>query len=80
MRADNTAADAPLDDRCSCPVCARWSRAYLRHLLVVDEPTAPRLITLHNLWWTLALVDEIRAAVEDGSLAGVRSRIAAAYG
>jgi len=79
-RADNTAADAPLDDRCSCPVCARWSRAYLRHLLVVDEPTAPRLITLHNLWWTLALVDEIRAAVEDGSLAGVRSRIAAAYG
>jgi queuine tRNA-ribosyltransferase len=52
----------------------------LRHLLVVDEPTGPRLITLHNLWWTLALVDEIRVAVEAGSLSGVRSRIAAAYG
>jgi queuine tRNA-ribosyltransferase len=79
-RAENTTADIPLDDQCGCPVCARWSRSYLRHLLVVDEPTAPRLITLHNLWWTLALVSEIRAAVEAGSLAGVRSRIAAAYG
>ncbi len=79
-RAENTAADTPLDDACGCPVCARWSRAYLRHLLVVDEPTAPRLLTLHNVWWTLALVAEVRAAVEAGSLAGVRSRIAAAYG
>ena len=79
-RAENTAADGPLDPQCGCPVCHRWSRSYLRHLLVVDEPTGPRLITLHNLWWTLALVDEIRAAVQAGSLAGVRSRIAAAYG
>ena len=29
----------PLDPDCGCPVCARWSRAYLRHLLMVDEPT-----------------------------------------
>ena len=79
-RAENTTADVPLDDQCGCPVCARWSRSYLRHLLVVDEPTAPRLITLHNLWWTLALVGEIRTAVEAGTLEGVRSRIAAAYG
>jgi len=79
-RAENASAGSPLDDQCGCPVCARWSRAYLRHLLVVDEPTAPRLITLHNLWWTLALVDEIRASVRAGSLEGVRSRIAAAYG
>jgi queuine tRNA-ribosyltransferase len=79
-RAENTAADTPLDETCGCPVCARWSRAYLRHLLVVDEPTAPRLLTLHNVWWTLRLVEEVRAAVEAGSLDGVRSRIAAAYG
>jgi queuine/archaeosine tRNA-ribosyltransferase len=47
---------------------------------MVDEPTAPRLITLHNLWWTFALVAEIRAAIVAGNLGGVRSRIAAAYG
>ncbi len=79
-RAENATADAPLDAACGCPVCARWSRAYLRHLLVVDEPTAPRLITLHNLWWTFRLVDEIRAGVAAGDLQPLRSRIAAAYG
>jgi queuine tRNA-ribosyltransferase len=79
-RAENATADAPLDAACGCPVCARWSRAYLRHLLVVDEPTAPRLVTLHNLWWTFRLVEEIRAAVAAGDLEPVRSRIAAAYG
>ena len=31
----------PLDPACGCPVCARWSRGYLRHLLSVAEPTAP---------------------------------------
>lgn len=79
-RAENATAEAPLDERCGCPVCARWSRAYLRHLLVVDEPTAPRLLTLHNVWWTLRLVEEVRAAVEADAIDGVRSRIAAAYG
>lgn len=79
-RAENIDADRPLDDLCSCPVCARWSRAYLRHLLVVDEPTAPRLMTLHNVWWTLRLVEEARAAIEAGTLDGLRSKLRAAHG
>jgi queuine tRNA-ribosyltransferase len=79
-RAENADDSQPLDDQCECPVCARWSRAYLRHLLVVDEPTAPRLLTLHNVWWTLRLVEEVRAAIVTGSLDGVRCRVEAAYG
>ena len=79
-RSENAAADDPLDPECGCPVCARFSRAYLRHLLVVDEPTAPRLLTLHNVWWTLRLVEEARAAIEAGTLEAVRCRVAAAYG
>jgi queuine tRNA-ribosyltransferase len=78
-RAENADDDGPLDATCACPVCARWSRAYLRHLLVVDEPTAPRLLTLHNVWWTLRLVEEVRSAIEAGSLDAVRSRVRAAY-
>ncbi|MGQ0431413.1 MAG: tRNA guanosine(34) transglycosylase Tgt [Microthrixaceae bacterium] len=78
-RAENADDGQPLDDTCGCPVCARWSRAYLRHLLVVDEPTAPRLLTIHNVWWTLRLVDDVREAIRAGSLDSVRSRIAAAY-
>ncbi|MGH9085040.1 MAG: tRNA guanosine(34) transglycosylase Tgt [Acidimicrobiales bacterium] len=79
-RAENADDAAPLDAGCGCPVCARWSRAYLRHLLVVDEPTAPRLLTIHNVWWTLRLVEEVRSGIEAGSLDAVRSRVRAAYG
>jgi queuine tRNA-ribosyltransferase len=78
-RTENADDSAPLDDRCGCPVCARWSRAYLRHLMVVNEPTAPRLLTIHNVWWTLRLVEEIRSAIATGTLDGVRSRIRSAY-
>ena len=78
-RAENADDGSPLDDTCACPVCARWSRAYLRHLLTVDEPTAPRLLTIHNVWWTLRLVEEVRSAIEAGSLDLVRSRVRAAY-
>ncbi len=78
-RAENADDDGPLDVTCACPVCSRWSRAYLRHLMVVDEPTAPRLLTLHNVWWTLRLVDEVREAIVAGSLDSVRSRLRAAY-
>jgi queuine tRNA-ribosyltransferase len=70
----------PLDPACACPVCARWSRAYLRHLIQVAEPSAPRLLTLHNVAWTLALVARARAAVWDGTLAALRREVAAVWG
>jgi queuine tRNA-ribosyltransferase len=60
-------------------VCTRWSRAYLRHLLVVNEPTAPRLLTIHNVHWTLQLMRAVRAAIADGTFRSVRDKVAAAY-
>ncbi len=69
----------PLDEHCSCAVCARWSRAYLRHLLQVQEPTAGRLLTLHNVHWTLRLVERARDAIATGTLAALRAEIAAAW-
>jgi len=71
--ADDT---GPVDETCACPVCARWSRGYLRHLLSVDEPTAPRLLTIHNVHWTLELVRRIRQAIVDGRLAELRAELA----
>jgi queuine tRNA-ribosyltransferase len=77
LRNRRFATDAgPLDPDCGCAVCARWSRAYLRHLLVVAEPTVLRLLTLHNVAWTFALVDRIRAAIAAGTLASLRSEVA----
>ncbi|MFO7281083.1 MAG: tRNA guanosine(34) transglycosylase Tgt [Thermoanaerobacterales bacterium] len=70
----------PLDPACGCPVCARWSRGYLRHLLTTAEPTAPRLLTLHNVAWTFALVERIRAAIAAGTLDELRAEVAAVWG
>ena len=66
---------SPLDPTCPCAVCARWSRAYLRHLLRLGEPTASRLVTLHNLHWTLDLVRRTRVAIETGTLAALRAEV-----
>jgi queuine tRNA-ribosyltransferase len=69
------ASDEPPDPECGCSTCTRWSKGYLRHLLQVSEPTAGRLLTVHNLSWLLALVQELRGAIADGTFEQVRSRI-----
>ncbi len=78
-RAAHADDPGPLDPACGCPVCQRWSRAYLRHLLVVGEPVAGRLVTLHNLAWVFALMERIRDAVAGGTLAALRAEIAAVW-
>ncbi|MGH9305748.1 MAG: tRNA guanosine(34) transglycosylase Tgt [Acidimicrobiales bacterium] len=72
----------PLDPNCECPVCARWSRAYLRHLVNVGEPSASRLLSWHNLAWTLDLMARVRSAVCRGghALDGLRREIASVWG
>ena len=71
--------DRPLDPACGCPVCGRWSRGYIRHLLQVDEPTAPRLLTLHNLAWMVAFVARIRDAVRAGTVDDLRHDVAGCW-
>ncbi len=69
----------PLDPACPCPVCARWSRGYLRHLLQVGEPSAARLLTLHNVAWLLRLVDRTAEAVREGRLVAWRAEVLATW-
>jgi len=71
--------DGPLDPACACEVCARHSRAYLRHLRLTDEPTGPRLLTLHNLAWLRALVLRTGEAVRAGRLDDLRAEVGAAW-
>ena len=65
---------------CPCRVCRRWSRAYLRHLLSVREPTGPRLVTVHNVAWTLRFVEAMRDAIRSGRFAAFRQDTAAIWG
>ncbi len=71
---------APLEEGCACPTCSRYSRAYLRHLLVVREPSALRLLSIHNLAWVFRLLDRVRAAVRANALDGLRREVAATWG
>lgn len=71
--------DGPVDPGCKCPVCRRYSAGYLRHLLLVGEPTAGRLLSLHNLRWLLDLVDRVTAAIRSGTLAALRTEVAEAW-
>ena len=50
----------PVDSRCDCHLCTRYTRAYLRHLFTVDEPLAGRLASVHNLRFYLRLMEELR--------------------
>lgn len=73
------ADDQAVDPECGCRVCTRFSRGYLRHLLVVGEPTAGRLLSIHNLAWLLGLVERAREAIRTGTLDGLRHQVAAAW-
>ena len=59
----------PLDETCTCPTCARYSRAYLHHLARVGEILGARLNTLHNLHYYQMLMRGMREAIEAGALA-----------
>jgi queuine tRNA-ribosyltransferase len=59
----HTRDDRPLDARCSCPVCTRYGRAYLRHLVLSGEMLGARLITQHNLSFYAELMREARRAI-----------------
>lgn len=56
-------SDDPIDAACSCWVCARHSRGYVRHLFKVGEPTASRLVSVHNIAWTIDLMARAREAI-----------------
>ncbi|MBU0549883.1 tRNA guanosine(34) transglycosylase Tgt [Myxococcota bacterium] len=58
--------DAPLDPNCACYTCQRFSRGYLRHLLVAQELLVYRLLSIHNLSIYLRLMEDIRAAIRAG--------------
>jgi len=56
----------PIDPGCDCATCARYTRAYLRHLVVSAEMLAYRLVSIHNLRFLVRLAEEARARIAAG--------------
>ena len=66
---------APLDSECSCPVCARHSRAYIRHLFQAKEILGATLATIHNLHFYQELMAGIRQAIEEDDFPAHAARV-----
>ncbi|MEK6632501.1 MAG: tRNA guanosine(34) transglycosylase Tgt [Nitrospirota bacterium] len=64
--------ERPIDSDCGCPVCKRYSRAYLHHLFNVKEMLGARLNTIHNLWYFADLMQRVRSSIERGTFLTMR--------
>ncbi|MBQ9965305.1 MAG: tRNA guanosine(34) transglycosylase Tgt [Clostridia bacterium] len=71
---------SPIDENCKCPVCSRYSKAYIRHLLKSGEMLAGRLLVMHNLWFYNQLMTDIRNALDEGRFAEFKREKEEIYG
>jgi len=54
---------SPIDKKCECPICLKYTRAYIHHLFLADEMTGMRLASIHNLYFMLDLMRKTRQAI-----------------
>jgi queuine tRNA-ribosyltransferase len=69
----------PIEKGCECYTCKNYSRAYLRHLLKLNEPAGKRYATIHNLYFMNELMRLIRKSIRDGTFSAFRKKIVQAY-
>jgi queuine tRNA-ribosyltransferase len=72
-------SEEPLDDQCACFVCRTYSRAYLRHLLNINHVTACTLLSYHNIWFYLKLMESLRRAIDTDTFTEYKENFLAAY-
>ena len=65
--------EQPIDPQCDCPVCRRYSKAYLHHLFKAGEMLAMRLAVMHNLHFYNELMARIRQALDEGRFEAFRA-------
>lgn len=66
--------EQPIDSECDCPVCKRYSRAYVRHLFKANEMLAMRFAVMHNLYFYNKLMEKIRMSMDNDNFAQFRSK------
>jgi queuine tRNA-ribosyltransferase len=69
----------PIDVECDCYTCAHYSRAYLHHMFKTREMLGATLSTIHNERFIVRIVDDMRAAIEDGTFADLKADVLARF-
>ncbi|MBR1421961.1 MAG: tRNA guanosine(34) transglycosylase Tgt [Ruminococcus sp.] len=64
----------PIDEKCGCPVCRNFSRAYVRHLFKSEEQLGGRLAVMHNLYFYNTLTERIRENIDNGTFTQFRNK------
>lgn len=70
---------APLEEGCGCYTCQTFTRAYIRHLYKSEELLAFRLVTIHNLYFLLQFMRDMREAILSDSFSDFRENFMAGY-
>ncbi len=70
----------PIELGCACYTCRYYSRAYLRHLYLAEEILAARLLTIHNLYFYINFMKDIRQAILSGELANFKEKFGYSWG
>ena len=71
---------SPVDPECDCFVCRNYSRAYIRHLIKAKEILGARLLTYHNLYFTLVTMKKIREAIMEDRLLSYKDEFFKKFG
>lgn len=70
---------SPVDETCDCYACQHYTKAYIRHLITVDEAFGARLLSIHNVRFLIRLTEELRDAIENDTLLDYRDQFIATY-
>jgi queuine tRNA-ribosyltransferase len=62
----------PIDKECGCLTCRNYTRGYIRHLLNTEELLGLRLVSLHNIYFYVMLMKEIREAISENRFSGYK--------
>lgn len=71
--------ERPLEEGCGCPVCKKYSRAYIRHLFRAKEMLGMRFLVLHNLYFYNNMMEEIRTAIDMGTFQSYKKKKLAGF-
>jgi queuine tRNA-ribosyltransferase len=71
---------SPIDKNCDCYTCKNFTRAYIRHLLKVNEILGPRLLSIHNLRFLTNLMERVRIEIEHDNLLNFKTEFYEQYG
>ncbi len=70
----------PLDSECDCYTCKNYTRAYIRHLINMNEILGMRLLSIHNLRFLTKLMERVRIEIEHDNLVNFRDEFYQKYG